>query len=300
MKDLKPKFKARLHGLFSQPIPYEVRNPKGDWSPYFGQWEAQKKGWWDTNSCWSYAGNEVLEDQMEFLMKTDRFTKEDLNWFDSKGYIDSDGDFYFSRRFIPILSGVRTEGNDHTEHWRLTCKYGAIPNSMLPEVTDPTNYFNPDAITEEMLALGREFLTRVDIRYEELGKRFKEKDTHLLRTALMQGELQIGVPIPDPAYLWNVDKVKYDGSRIPAHSVAFYKYDEKADPEYPYFIYDQYHPMLKQLSKDYYIPLVTRVVVNPKIQYKPNTVSQQTLWAKIWTAIAVYFGFNAKDSQVSA
>ena len=297
MNSIKTKsIRPRLHGIFSMSIPYEIRNTTGDWSLWFGEWEAQRKGWFDTQSCWSYAANEVCEDQLEFLMKTNRFSKTDIKWFQDNGYIDSDGDFYLSRRFIPILSGVRDTGNDESEFWRLTKKYGAIPSAMLPFTTQE-EYFDTSKITPAMYALGKEFLKRVDIRYEELGKRFTRKAPELIKTALFQTELQIGVPVPQYTS-WNQTKIKYEGDPTPAHSVALYKYDE-SDPEYPYFVYDQYEPKLKQLSKDYFITLCTKAVINPKNPFAVNTVPQTSWGALIWRAIASYFGFEVRDTQVS-
>jgi len=289
IQNVKPKLSSQVRGLFAPAIEYEIRNTTGDWSKYFGQWEGQRKDWFDTSCCWAYAGNENLEDQLEFLMKTGRFSYEDLEWFNKNGYIDEDGDFYLSRRFIPIISGRRDNGNDEAEFWRLTRSYGAIPSKLLPYTTIE-EYFDESKVTNEMYALGLEFLKRVDIQYKELGTRFKAKDIHAFKTALFQSELQIGIPVPvvDTWTNWNKPKVKWDGTKIAAHSVCLYKYDDVTDPEYPFYIYDQYNPMLKQLSKDYYVPIATWPVVNPKSPVMSNPVSQLTLGARIWRAIYEY------------
>ncbi len=262
LHNVRPKLSSTLRGIFQKGIPYEIRNPSGDWSAYFGQYESQRKEWWDTQSCWAYAGNETLEDQLEFLWKTNKFTKEDMDWFNSKGYIDEDGDFYLSRRWIPTLSGVKDNGNDEAEFWRLSAIHGAIPTKMLP-YTNVTEYFDLTKITQEMRDLGQEFLKRVDIAYQELGTRWKGYTLDQLRKGLLQSELQIGVPVPQDGS-WNREKVKWNGDKEPAHSVALYKVDEQADYFYPLFIYDQYNPMLKQLSRDYYVPLCTMGVVTAK------------------------------------
>lgn len=287
-RNVKPKLESTLRGIFAPSIQYETRNVKGDWSPYFGEYEGQKKDWWDTNSCWAYAGNEVLEDQLEFLEKTGRFSYADLKWFNDNGYIDEDGDFYLSRRFITTISGVQDGGNDEAEFWRLTKKYGAIPSKLLP-FTTKEEYFDDLKITAELLALGKEFLKRVSIQYKECGRRFSAKAPELLETALFQSELQIGIPVPNDTNEWNKTKVKWDGGKQAVHSVALYKYDPVTDLKYPYFIYDQYEPHLKQLSRDYFIPIATWAVVNPMVPITSNPISQLTLGAQIWKAIYEFF-----------
>lgn len=270
-----PKVKYNLRGIFQIGIPYEVRNKSGDWSPWFGQYEGQKHDDVDSNCCWAFAGNEVVEDTLEFLWTTSGMSKENSKWFLDNGYIDEDGDFYLSRRFIPIISGVKRNGNDEAEFWRLTKKYGAIPNKMLPYTTNAA-YFDKDAITQEMYDLGLEFLKRMSVDYQEVGRRFDPKTIEELKEALKQSELQIGIPITNNPYSWNNKKIKWEGSKNPSHSVALYKIDEVADFDYPYFVYDQYNPMLKQLSHDYFIPLCTQGVVSQK-KVQEQTVSLPVL-----------------------
>lgn len=286
-----------LQGLFGSLIPYEIRNPLGDWSPYFGQYESQRHDDIDTNCCWAFAGNECMEDSLEFLWKTNRMSQANKDWFQANGYIDSDGDFYLSRRFIPTLSGVTNTGNDQSEFWRLTRIYGAIPDKLLP-YTNNQEYFDKSKITPAMYALGKEFLKRISIQYQEGGKRFARKDITFLKRLLLQGELQIGIPIPVMSYLWNAEKVDWDGGTQAAHSLALYKIDEGVDgkDEYPYYIYDQYSPMLKRLSRDYFIPIVTQLLLTeiPQVAPTPVIISSPlpvklSLGAQIWFAIMDYF-----------
>lgn len=279
----------RIKGLFVDPIPWQDINPTGDWSKYFGTYEGQKHDDLDSNCCWAFSGNEVLEDWLTFLRETGIFTVADILWFKNNGYIDSDDDFYLSRRFIPILSGVKDNGNDPEDFWSLTGEYGAIPNSVLP-FTNNIEYFDKTKVTPAMYALGKQFLTRVNIAYEELGKRWTRRDPKMIQGALFQGELQICIPIPKIVSLWNQVKVDWDGSMGADHAVALYKYDPIADPKYPYFIYDQYEPRLKQLSEDYYIPIITRGIVTPTPQAQAIPIPiQKSTWSQVWSAVMEYF-----------
>jgi len=302
-KDRK-KAHSILRGLIGPK--YELRLESGDWSPYFGTYEGQRYGYWDTQSCWDWAGVENCETQLEFLWKTGQFSLEDRKWFTDNGYIDEDGDFYLSRRWGAILGGVWDNGNDQIEFWRLAEKHGLIPNKMLPYV--PTQYgtrqdfiddfFNPTLITPAMLAMGQEFLKRVKIQSKELGKRWSKRTPQMIKVALQQAPLQFGVPVPNDG-TWNREKVKWDGSYDLDHSIECYAYK---DGDYPYKIYDSYIPFLKELSADYYVPIITQGILTarkPAIVVLDPTPSSP-LSVLISYALAVFYGLFAKDPQISS
>ncbi len=296
LNNVKPKIIPTIKSVVAMGVDYVIRLQTGDWSPFFGQYEGQKHDDLDSNCCWAYAENEKLEDNLEYNWKNGLFSKETMKWFDDNGYIDSDGDFYLSRRFIPILSGVKRNGNDPANFWSLTVGttftngYGAIPNKLLP-YTNNEEYFDKSKITPEMYALGREFLKRVNIEVQEVGSRWIKKDMTLLKGELFRGELSACIPVPHDGS-WNQVRVNYPGVVKAEHDVALYRIDEIADYNYPYFIYDQYEPHLKQLSRDYEFPIVIQTIVTPKVQVIPNPVSQLTLGAKIWIAIMEWYRNN--------
>ena len=289
------RFKT-LKGLFTTPIPYEARLAEGDkWSNYFGNYVGQRYGRWDTSCCWAYAAVGKAETQLEWLWKNNKFSDDTKRWFKDNGYIDEDGDFYLSRRWAAILAGSFNNGNDNQEFWRLASTAGLIPYTMLPfEVKDGVFYynqaefnkdfFNKDLITKEMEELGKEFLKRVHIDYQELGKRWTVRQPSLLQSALRQSPLQIGVPVP--LYGWNQEKVDWDGQKQPAHSIELYEYDETSD--YPYMIYDSYEPHLKRLSRDYVIPLITQAVLTPT-GYAPKKEAEKTFLDKLWEAVRAFW-----------
>lgn len=282
-RTVKSKFLTRVRGVFTPKINWESRNVTGDWTQYYGKWFNQRPEAMDLFICWNVAACEVMETQLQFLKATNRFSAETLKWFKDNGYIDSDGDFFLSRRFIAILSGVGRDGNDEAEAWRLAEIYGQIPNSMLPYTSD-REFFDPLKITKEMLDMGQEFLKRVSIQHEELGRRFTVRDKVLIQNALFQAPLQIGIPVPTYVSEWNNEYIKWDGGKVAAHSVEVRGLTDKGE----YEIFDSYNPPMKVLSGDYYIPIITRGIINAK-DATSNPVSQETLGAKIWRAIWEYF-----------
>lgn len=283
-KSVVPKLFTRVRGIFADPIPYEVRNPDGDWTPFYGKWFNQRPAGLDLNICWNVAATEIMETQLQFLKATNRFSDDAIAWFKANGYIDVDGDFFLSRRFIVTISGVGTKGNDEAEAWRLAEKYGCIPDAMLPFI-DNTSYFDKTHITQAMYDLGKEFLKRVSIAHEELGKRFTRRSDTEMRAAQQQAPLQLGVPVPKIVARWNSEIVQWDGSMNAAHSVECRKIND--DGTKP--IFDSYNPPMKELSSDYYIPIITRGILNPITVAKPNPVNQEALYPSIWQAVWNWF-----------
>lgn len=275
-----------MKGFFQSIIPYEVRIPNGDSSPYFGNYTGQKYGRFETSTCWMFGACNNIETQLELEAKFGRFSADQMKWFKDNGYIDEDGDFYLSRRWGAILSGAKDGGNDEAEAWKIAEKYGMIPFSMLPYSIEDTldeetlkdfvdEYFDTRVITQEMKNLGKEFLKRVKIRSEEFGTRWQDKKVDEIIKALKQASLQIGIPVP---WYWNQMEVKWDGTTQPEHSVELYKY--VLGDEYPYFIFDSYEPHLKQLSKDFFIPIATRGIVTAIPDMLTPTISI-SVWQRV-------------------
>lgn len=289
-----------VRGLFlATPISFEKRLPDGTtWANFFGKYENQRWGVFDTDSCWCLGGaiNEA-EDQMELLEKMGAFTPEALKWFKDIGLKDSDGDYSFSERYIEILGGRRDNGGFAETAWQLIQEYGCIPRSMLTysqariqelqnDVVAITNdYFDPTAVTPAMKAIGKQFRQYVNVAYENIGKKWTTPDVITLKKFLTMAPLSIGIPIPADVSMWNNPIVQYDGSTEVAHEVELYGIDEKGQ----YMVFDQYEPHLKVLSANYYIPYCTMGVLYATPQASPNPVPQNTLDNDLWTSIGNFF-----------
>jgi hypothetical protein len=280
-------------------IPYNFLVPTGDSSPYFGTYEGQRYGFWDTNSCWDFAACEVAETHLEMLLDLGKIPQIHTNWLKENRYIDEEGDFYLSRRWVAILSGARDQGNLEINFWNIASDKGLIPNSLLPySVIDASkwisrgqfnnDYFNTNVITQAMKDMGQEFLKRFQILAEPIPVKGNTIDPIELESYLKEGSIQIAV-IAAQDGSWNVQKVDNPvGKKVGAHSVELYKYDPIADPAYPYFIYDSYENHLKQLAKDYPITVATRVSILP-IPVSVPVEAQKGVWAKVWEAVNKYF-----------
>lgn len=290
------KVSVKLKGFFMRPIQYEERVLSGDWSVYFGKYQNQKWGIFDTDSCWCLACINSAEDQLEWLDKNGLFSPEAINFFVTNGYKDADGDYSLSERYLEILGGNRMDGGSAPEAWQLMQKYGCIPRSDLTyslaqvqkfstvEAT-ANDYFNPAAITPAMRAKGQQFLKYVNIAYQIIGKNSQTPNIQILKAALKQSPVNIGIPIPANVFNWNLTNVVYDGSTAPQHEIELYHIEDDGR----YAIFDQYEPHLKWLSKDYYIPLCTQGILSAVAPAAVNPVVQDSWWNKFFTAVNNWF-----------
>lgn len=293
------QIRGTTKGFFTKDIPYEDRLQGNTWSDYFGTYEPQKWGLWDSDSCWCLSAVNCLEDQLEYLLKTGQFSLEARVFFTANGFIDKDGDFALSERFLEIKGGFEANGGYAEYAWKLIKKYGCIPRQQLTYTVAQANqwpsqeyfnsdYFNPKYVTDEMITLGKKFLYYINIEDQNIGTNWFTPTSILLKYKLLQAPLQIGVPVPNDVSVWNSGRVTYDGKKNVQHEVELWKYDDIADPEYPYFIYDQYQPERKQLSKDYYIPFVHQGVVTAKI-YPAPVPEGESFWSTLWKNIKDWF-----------
>lgn len=261
-----------LDNIFTKSVTFEIRVPEGNWSPYFGHYQNQKWGQWDSNSCWCLSAVNCAEDQLEWMWKNNKFSKEAKDFFTKYGYIDSDNDFSLSERFLEILGGVGDVGNNQMEAWILMQTYGCIPRDMLSYTKERADlfvnksqfnadYFLKSEVTDEMLNIGKMFLTFINIDRQWIGTLWQTPSIDILKKCLQQAPLQIGIPIPAFTQNWNSTFVKYDGKKIAEHAIELYFINEKNE----YDIFDQYLPNLKTLSSDYYIPLVSQGILTAKI-----------------------------------
>lgn len=292
------KWKGTLKGIFSPSIPYTPLLQDGNSKPFFGNnYEGQRYGQWDTATCWWYGFIDLIETRLTMLRSMNLIPQDTLDWLNKNGYVDSDGDFYLSRRWGGIISGVKDGGNDEFNASVIASVSGLIPHSMLPY--DPANaykdatrtqfnadYFNPNVITPAMKQMGLDFLKRFSIQAERLKGGYIGDISSTLVTYLKEGSLQIGLPVPQNG-TWNESNVDYPvGRTIADHSVELYNFD--TTQLYPFEIYDSYMPNLKNLSRNYYIPIITRVAVTPLSVNQPVPLPTLNSWMKIWFNIKAF------------
>lgn len=284
------KVSEKVKGWFAVPVPYEVNNPKADWSPYFVTYENQKWGQWDSDDCWCLSGINNLQAQLNLLKP--QFSSEATNFFTTNGYLDVNGNFCLSERFIEILSGVADNGNSQMAVWTLIQKYGCIPRTALTytlaqaqadanETLFEKDYYNPAYITPAMEQLGLQFLEYVSVDTQWIGDGKTTPPLQVLRAALAQAPLQIGIPVN--VSQWNNSYVPYDGSKVVKHAINMLSTNPTG-----YVCYDQYQPDIKTLAPDYYIPLLTQGVATVIKPVESNPVPQNPVNNSVWQQVLAY------------
>lgn len=154
-------------GALSQPglanIPLHLRDK------YLPQGERQF-GREDFMDCATRSPHNQLEAQFTWLYEQNLISKENREWLELKGYVTAVGDIRFSDRFTAILSGTTRGGNSLKAPVESIRKNGLVPKRRLPAHPSMTwaEYHGPEAITDELRDLGREFAHRFTINYEKV------------------------------------------------------------------------------------------------------------------------------------
>ena len=125
-------------------LPYEVRNPTGDWLSYLPPGEWQRNHIVDTMACVTFSALNSIETQLKFF----GIEKE------------------FSDRFTAIMSGTTKEGNYLFKVADSIRKDGLILEGdySAPEHYTWDSYYTAPSI--ELINKAREFLTEYEVRYE--------------------------------------------------------------------------------------------------------------------------------------
>jgi len=151
-------------------IPYEIRNPSGDWTPYLVRTEKQWFPTLDTQACVSFSANNVSEIQVK------QQTGVEVN---------------FSDRFLAKMSGTTHQGNWLYIVGDTLRKIGGVLEEEWPVPPEPfgwDDYYSP--IPQFILDRAKpQFLDKYTIQTEFIGISITEIEKHL-----KHAPLQIVIP----------------------------------------------------------------------------------------------------------
>lgn len=209
-----------------------IVNEKKDWTPYLPDTEYQRKAF-DTWNCVAFSACNVLEIYFNWAIKNKKISSVNLTWLIEKGYIEN-GRINFSDRFIGTKAGTKVGvGNSGSKVANTIHTHGLVPEkawSFGLNMDEQEYYKNTPP---ELDILGKEFLTRFDIRFES----FWIKDTS---EALQYSPLQVFVNA-----WYKKNGVYYNPNKKINHAVT--KIKEKTKQ-----IFDTYDPFIKSLISNYY------------------------------------------------
>lgn len=134
------------------------------WYKYLPTNEMQIGTYFDTSGCVTFAILNQIETKLNSLPHN--------QWLEENGYYDKNNKVNFSERFCLIQNGTTNRGNSGRKVYNSLRKTGLIPESRLPyprlqrePVFDWDDFYDESVITDEMIALGKEFKERFDIKY---------------------------------------------------------------------------------------------------------------------------------------
>ena len=267
-------------------IPYEIRNPSGDWTPHLpvGEKQAGKEDWFD---CVSRSLTNSVEIQEKFLTGTE------------SNYCD---------RELAKETGTTRQGNylDKVAEYARTTGLGQ--QTTYPDsggTFDEQYQVIPAEIKAKLNAEKSDWLNKWEIKYEKVGF-----DKPSLQYHLKHAPLQVVIPghavvnilsLKDVDTIFdsylphvkNVPSVYYPGSIIYALKIVLYKKEQALDPD-TLFVNLKYGDTGKEILKlkralkrlwddreikegDVYDNDLSRVVMNYKLANVCDGV-----WARMW------------------
>jgi len=210
-----------------------ILNQSGDWIQDLPTEEHQKKYSVETMSCISFGSCNAAETLLNFKIKKELISEDNLLWLQDNGYISS-GNVNFSDRFIALLSWTTKNGNIASKVMGTIKNYGLIPESMFPwnpEDNTWDKYHDKSKITQAMKNMGYEFKRRFPMEYHIVYRADFEE-------ALKESPI---IAFVDGYYKFKNGVLQYS-NRMSNHCIMIPKLNH---------IFDSYAPFLKQIVPNY-------------------------------------------------
>lgn len=216
---IEPLFEREAYFLGSSPVPKKVLQPNGDWTDSLPVGEHQNKRGIETSNCTAFGATDEIE-QYEFKA------------FGEKNE--------YSDRWVGIISGTTSRGNDPQKVYEAIRKYGLIPEEMLPfsdDIQTVEEYYSfKGADKDACYREGQRWLERKDFKHEwvfDPSQPWEEKLNNI-KVALKYSPLAVAVSA------WTQDnRGVYVRFGVDNHWTTLYKFED-----YEHFK-DSYEPFIK-------------------------------------------------------
>lgn len=243
-----------------------------DWKEYLPATEKQYSIGFDTLSCTSFSFNNVVESQLNFMIKKGEFNTDSIKWLTDNGYIENNK-VNLSDRFLAIMSGTTDRGNDFRTVAECARTIGLIPEKDFPLTGNSfTEYHNKSLITQSMKDKAAEFLKRVKISWEWLffdsASGFNEGVQ--VENVIQETPIQIAIPTPG------------------THATMLFGYNK--DNEW-FKVFDTYEPFFFENNGDSYNPQIgLRVMCSVPVIIAPTPVPSEFIFKN-----TLVFGSKGND-----
>ena len=117
----------------------------------------------DTSFCVSFSIIKCIEAVFNYKI-SQGVSFINLKWLVDNGYLNANGQVSFSPRYLGTMADTTVYGNTQWNVINCIYAYGLIPETSCPNKADNwAEYADKDKITQEMKALGAEFIKMFDI-----------------------------------------------------------------------------------------------------------------------------------------
>ena len=249
-----PKEGDYIFGSTSQ-IEYKVVLADGNWDPYLPTPESQLGKYFDTMACVTVSCLNSAETQINYYLKNNLLHTAVVAELNQLGYIDENGNFNASDRFLAKMSGTTHQGNYLNVVAETLRTQGVCPEVDWAwdrnQIWNWEDYYS--GITNDARAKALRFLDFFTIQYEWVPANQTDLIKHLkqapiqVATAVCAGWNQ-GDVTPVPAC-----------SQVVQHATIIY-YDDGQKK----YDFDHYAPFKKYLAGNYPIPYMLKILVTPK------------------------------------
>lgn len=241
--------------------------PTSNWTPDLPAGEKQHSVYMDSMACVSFSAANVIKIQINFMIRTGLIPARVLNALKELGFIDENGKFDCSERWIAKVSGTTKQGNSLVKVWDAIREYGLLPqkdwnypvDQRTPAFDWDDFYAEPPKELYEKARKTSKYGDLLDIKYEWLVAGGHVTVT-MAKEWLKMAPFQVATAVCPP---WEGEIIKAC-SRNVAHATTIYNVDDI------YYDFDHYEPFKKRLAADYPIPYAMRGVVLFKDESAPE------------------------------
>lgn len=256
--------KAFLLGAESG-VKFEVRLPNADWFNFTPTDEKQYTASYDTMSCTTFSALNLLEMQVNWLVKNNKIGSDAIALLKEWGFFDENGKFNCSDWFTAVMSGTTSQGNDFGSVWESIRKNGVLPQKdgyKPADFNSNAEWLNRTKVTSEQQEKALKFLEVFEIAYEFILS--GTSNPSVIAEHLKHAPIHIATPVCGG---WgNESTVQKCGLEQVQHATC----SDGTEKDNATFIYDHYDPMHKKLAWDYPIPWAVKGVLSVKVP-KPKT-----------------------------
>lgn len=266
-------------------IVYKENLQGADWREFLPSDEKQAFAGFETAACVSFSAHNIIETQVNFMVKMGLLTGAKLEALKQMGFFDANGKFNCSDRFTAKMSGTTWKGNTLQAVWDSIRNNGLVPEAMWPAGGGSFDGYYSE-IPDTIKAFGKKILDVFDFQYEWIVVgNCGQGDLPFLRNHLKQAPLQLAAPVgvKDPNGI-----ILNPGVCTAQHATQIYAIDEYIEQ------FDSYDTFRKMLVLNYPMPWIMKGLVNLKA---PISIPPTAPFGHVFNIKINYGELNSEETR---